>query len=329
VTPAPLLEVTDLHTYFPTRRGLVKAVEGASFSIRPGEILGVVGESGCGKSMTALSVMRLLQPPGRIVSGSIRFDGTELTKLTERRMREIRGDRIAMVFQDPMTSLNPVFKVGWQVGEPARLHRGRSRHEAAADAVAMLHRVGIPQAGEQARRYPHEFSGGMRQRALIASALVTGPELLIADEPTTALDVTVQAQILELIRTATSEHGTATMLITHNLGVVAGLCDRVVVMYAGRIVETGTVDEVLTDPKHPYTWGLLRSLPRPDGRGRTALDTITGSPPDLARKPTGCEFHPRCRFAFDPCATERPRLEPNKRGGAAACWFTQQGGELK
>jgi oligopeptide/dipeptide ABC transporter ATP-binding protein len=328
VTSEPLLQVRDLHTYFPIRRGVVKAVEGVSFHVDEGEVLGVVGESGCGKSITALSIVRLLAPPGRIVSGSIRFDGVELTELSERRMQQVRGDRISMIFQDPMTSLNPVLRVGWQVGEPARLHRGRSRREAAADAVAMLEQVGIPNAPVRGRQFPHEFSGGMRQRALIAAGLITRPSLLIADEPTTALDVTVQAQILELIRVATAEAGTATILITHNLGVVAGLCDRVVVMYAGRIVESGTVDEVLTDPKHPYTWGLLRSLPRPDRTGKYELDAIPGTPPNPARKPSGCAFHPRCRFALDECRTDVPSLEAPPRGGEAACWYTQKGGML-
>jgi oligopeptide transport system ATP-binding protein len=324
----PLLAVNDLHTYFPTRHGTVRAVEGVSFEIRPGEILGIVGESGCGKSVTALSVVRLLQPPGRIVSGSVKFDGVELTTLAERELQKLRGDRITMIFQDPMTALNPVFRVGWQVAEPMRLHRNESRASAAREAVRMLEKVGIPRAGERAHDYPYQFSGGMRQRALIASSLVTSPALVIADEPTTALDVTVQAQILELIRAITTEYNTATMLITHNLGVVAGLCDRVLVMYAGRVVEEGTTDAVLTDPQHPYTWGLLRSLPRLDHVGKYELDAIDGTPPDPAAKPSGCPFHPRCSFRLDRCRSELPALSARPRGGAAACWYTETGGQL-
>jgi phosphonate C-P lyase system protein PhnK len=328
-TVEPLLAVEDLHTYFPTRRGTVKAVEGVSFEIRPGEILGVVGESGCGKSITALSIARLLQPPGRIVSGSIRFGGVELTTLPEKEMQKLRGDQIAMIFQDPMTALNPVFRVGWQVGEPMRLHRGAGRRQAAREAITMLEKVGIPQAGVRARDYPYQFSGGMRQRALIASSLVTSPKLLIADEPTTALDVTVQAQILELIRAVTAEYNTATMLITHNLGVVSGLCDRVLVMYGGRVVEEGSTESVLTAPRHPYTWGLLRSLPRLDHAGKYELDAIEGSPPDPAAKPSGCAFHPRCAFRLDRCITDLPELSPRSGGGgSAACWYTKAGGEL-
>ena len=325
----PLLEVRDLHTYFPTQRGVVKAVEGVSFELRPGEILGVVGESGCGKSMTALSIVRLLPPPGRIVSGSIRFDGVELTELTEQELQGLRGDRIGMIFQDPMTSLNPVFRVGWQVGEPLRLHRGASRSTAAREAVSMLEKVGIPQAAERAGDYPHQFSGGMRQRALIATSLETSPTVLLADEPTTALDVTVQAQILELIGSITREYRTATMLITHNLGVVSGICDRVIVMYAGKVVESGTTEEVLVRPRHPYTWGLLQSLPQLDRPGKYALRAIEGAPPDPASKPAGCAFHPRCAFRLPRCSTDEPALKPQHESGSAACWFTEGGGELE
>jgi oligopeptide/dipeptide ABC transporter ATP-binding protein len=299
-----------------------------SFELRSGEILGVVGESGCGKSMTALSIVRLLPPAGRIVKGSIRFDGKELTKLDDEEMQALRGDRIGMIFQDPMTSLNPVFRVGWQVAEPLRLHRGASRASAAREAVAMLERVGIPQAAERARDYPHQFSGGMRQRALIATSLQTSPTLLLADEPTTALDVTVQAQILELIRQITVDYGTATMLITHNLGVVSGMCDRVIVMYAGKVVESGTTEDVLVRPQHPYTWGLLQSVPQLDRPGKYALRAIEGAPPDLAAKPSGCAFHPRCPFRLTRCVDEQPPLAPMHAGGSAACWYTQRGGEL-
>jgi oligopeptide/dipeptide ABC transporter ATP-binding protein len=324
----PLLEVRDLHTYFPTRTGVVKAVEGVSLHVERGEVLGVVGESGCGKSITALSIVRLLQSPGRIVSGQVLFEGRDLTQVSEKEMQRIRGDRIAMVFQDPMTALNPAYKVGWQVAEPIRLHRGASRAEAGRQAVSMLAGVGIPRAQERARSYPHEFSGGMRQRALIAAALGTSPSLLIADEPTTALDVTVQAQILDLLRHASSESGTSLMLITHNLGVVAGMCDRVVVMYAGRVVETGLTEEVLTRPKHPYTLGLLASLPQLGDAARTPLRTIEGAPPDPARKPGGCPFHPRCRFRLDRCPSEMPPMTPFEGGRAAACWYASEVGEV-
>jgi oligopeptide/dipeptide ABC transporter ATP-binding protein len=324
---APLLEVRDLHTYFPTRTGVVKAVEGVSLQIARGEVLGVVGESGCGKSVTALSIVRLLQAPGRIVSGSVTFDGIELSSASDAELQGIRGDRIAMVFQDPMTALNPAYRVGWQVAEPLRLHRGASRRDAGRRAVSMLAGVGIPRASERARSYPHEFSGGMRQRALIASALATSPPLLIADEPTTALDVTVQAQILDLLREASQEAGVAMMLITHNLGVVAGMCDRVVVMYAGRIVESGTTEEVLTAPKHPYTLGLLRSLPRLDDPSKGALRAIEGSPPDPAHKPAGCPFHPRCRFRLERCSTEMPPITPIGPAREVACWYTTEVGD--
>ena len=324
-----LLQVRDLHTYFPTGRGVVKAVEGVSFDVRAGEILGVVGESGCGKSITALSVVRLLQPPGRIVSGSVRFDGVELTELAEDGMQELRGRRIAMIFQDPMTSLNPVFRIGWQVAEPLRLHRSAGRAAAAREAISMLGNVGIPKPAERARDYPHQFSGGMRQRALIASSLITSPALLIADEPTTALDVTVQAQILELIRSATVEYDTATLLITHDLGVVSGLCDRVVVMYAGKVVESGSTEEVLTRPRHPYTSALLRSLPRIDRPGKYRLAAIEGFPPDPAYKPSGCAFHPRCAYKLPACVESEPKLLAGEGSAATACWYAQAGGELE
>jgi oligopeptide transport system ATP-binding protein len=324
----PLLEVKDLHTVFKTKEGTVKAVDGVSFELNPSETLGIVGESGCGKSVTALSIMRL-QRPGRIVSGSVMFKGQDLTRNTDEEMREIRGKEIAMIFQDPMTSLNPVYRTGWQVAEPLRLHHGWDPKKAMSSAVSMLGRVGIPSAAERARDYPHQFSGGMRQRVMIAMGLTTTPAVLIADEPTTALDVTIQAQILDLLRHVNREFGTATMLITHNLGVVAGMCQRVIVMYAGRIVEAGPTMDVFAHPKHPYTWSLLRSIPRLDAERHEPLKPIEGLPPNLVDLPTGCAFHPRCAFRVDRCARDTPQLMPVGETQRAACWVTQAGTELK
>jgi oligopeptide transport system ATP-binding protein len=327
--PGPLLEVHDLKTQFSTPEGVVKAVDGVSFELNAGETLGIVGESGSGKSVTALSVMRLIPPPGRIVGGRVIYDGKDLTKLSETEMQAIRGESIAMIFQDPMTSLNPVFKVGWQVGEPLMLHRAESKAKAFASAVAVLAKVGIPSPGDRARDYPHHFSGGMRQRAMIAMGLTTTPKVLIADEPTTALDVTIQAQILELLRNVNREFGTATILITHNLGVVAGMCERVMVMYAGRVVESGPTEDVFAHPKHPYTWSLLRSIPRLDAERHEALRPIEGLPPDLIDLPSGCAFHPRCTFAIDRCKRDTPALNRVGDTQLAACWVTQAGTELR
>ena len=324
----PLLEVQDLHTVFRTKEGTVKAVDGVSFELTPGETLGIVGESGCGKSVTALSIMRL-QRPGRIVSGKVMFKGQDLTRLTEPEMREIRGKEIAMIFQDPMTSLNPVFDVGWQVGEPTRVHHGWDAKRALASAVNMLGRVGIPAAASRAEDYPHQFSGGMRQRVMIAMGLTMTPQVLIADEPTTALDVTIQAQILDLLRHVNREFGTATILITHNLGVVAGMCQRVIVMYAGRVVESGPTTDVFAHPKHPYTWSLLRSIPRLDAETHEPLRPIEGVPPNLIDLPSGCVFHPRCVFRIERCAKDVPALLQVNDTQHAACWVTQAGGELK
>jgi oligopeptide transport system ATP-binding protein len=323
-----LLEVKDLHTVFKTKEGIVKAVDGVSFELHPGETLGIVGESGCGKSVTALSIMRL-QRPGRIVSGQVLFKGHDLTKNTEEEMRETRGREIAMIFQDPMTSLNPVYRTGWQVAEPLRLHHGWDAKKAMASAVNMLTRVGIPSAAERARDYPHQFSGGMRQRVMIAMGLTTTPAVLIADEPTTALDVTIQAQILDLLRHVNREFGTATMLITHNLGVVAGMCQRVIVMYAGRIVESGPTTDVFAHPKHPYTWSLLRSIPRLDADRHEPLKPIEGLPPSLIDLPSGCAFHPRCTFRVEKCSREVPQLMQVGETQRSACWVTQSGAELK
>ncbi len=324
----PLLELHDLKTQFFTPEGVVKAVDGVSLELNAGETLGIVGESGSGKSVTALSVMRL-QRPGKIVGGEVRFKGRDLTKLSEIEMREIRGQEIAMIFQDPMTSLNPVFRTGWQVGEPVRLHHGWDKARAMGVAVSMLGKVGIPAPEKRARDYPHQFSGGMRQRAMIAMGLTTTPKVLIADEPTTALDVTIQAQILDLLRTVNREFGTATILITHNLGVVAGMCERVMVMYAGRIVESGPTVDVFAHPKHPYTWSLLRSIPRLDEERHEPLKPIEGLPPDLINLPSGCAFHPRCQFKVERCSRDVPALTPVGDTQLAACWVTQSGAELK
>ena len=327
--PGPLLEVRDLRTQFTTREGVVKAVDGVSFELHSGETLGIVGESGCGKSVTALSIMRLVPRPGRIVGGEVLFEGRDLTKLTDAQMQEVRGESIAMIFQDPMTSLNPVFRVGWQVSEPLLLHRAVPQAKALGEATAMLGRVGIPSPEARARDYPHHFSGGMRQRAMIAMGLTTTPPVLIADEPTTALDVTIQAQILDLLRNANREFGTATILITHNLGVVAGMCERVMVMYAGRIVESGPTVDVFAHPKHPYTWSLLRSIPRLDAERHEPLKPIEGMPPDLSALPEGCAFHPRCPFKIERCSREIPALNRVGESQLAACWVTQSGVELK
>jgi oligopeptide transport system ATP-binding protein len=325
---APLLEVQDLHTVFASKDGIVKAVDGVSFELMAGETLGIVGESGCGKSVTALSIMRL-QRPGKIVSGKVVFKGQDLTKVSEYEMREVRGKEIAMIFQDPMTSLNPVFRVGWQVAEPVRIHQGLDAKRAMTSAVNMLARVGIPSAKTRARDYPHQFSGGMRQRAMIAMGLTTTPQVLIADEPTTALDVTIQAQILDLLRHVNNDFGTATILITHNLGVVAGMCKRVLVMYAGKIVEAGPTTDVFAHPKHPYTWSLLRSIPRLDADRHEPLKPIEGLPPNLVDLPSGCSFHPRCAFKVDRCMKDVPALQRVGETQLAACWVTQAGGELK
>jgi oligopeptide transport system ATP-binding protein len=302
-----MLQVDNLHTHFHTDDGVVRAVDGVSFHLDRGEVLGIVGESGSGKSVTSLSIMGLIaKPPGRHPAGRVVFDGMDLLGLPEAKMREIRGDRIAMIFQDPMTSLNPYLTVERQLTEVLEHHRGLSRRAARAQALAVLERVGIPDAERRLGAYPHEFSGGMRQRVMIAMALLCEPELLIADEPTTALDVTIQAQILELIATLRRSLGMAVLLITHDLGVVAGMADRVLVMYAGRVVETGGIDEIFADPRHPYTRGLLQSVPRLDEDKRAKLVPIAGLPPDLSNLPPGCAFAPRCTDREDACLAENP-----------------------
>lgn len=316
-----LLEVNDLSVEFTTETGVVRAVDGASFEISPGEILGVVGESGSGKSVTAMSILGLIKPPGRYKGGTIRFRGRNLLEATSAEMRSVRGGEIAMVFQDPMTALNPVMSIGKQIVEALRLHDSSLSRAGARDrAVELLRLVGVPNAEDRFQQYPHEYSGGMRQRAMIAMAIANNPVLLIADEPTTALDVTIQAQVLNLLRVAQAETSAATLLITHDLGVVAELADRVIVMYAGRVIEQGNVVSIFTRPRHPYTLGLLRSLPRMD-QDVDALRPIPGSPPSLVDPPGGCPFHPRCAFARDRCAAERPTLEVVQENHLSACHF--------
>jgi oligopeptide/dipeptide ABC transporter ATP-binding protein len=314
----PLLSVDELRTHFYTGAGVVRAVDGVSFAIERGEVLGLVGESGCGKSVTSLSIMRLVPPPGRVVAGRIRLEGEELLDKDAEAMRRVRGARIAMVFQEPMTSLNPVFTIGDQVAAAVLAHAGGSRRAAWDRAVEMLDRVQVPSPRERARDYPHQLSGGLRQRAMIALALAPGPQLLIADEPTTALDVTIQAQILDLLRRLQSERGMAVLLITHDLGVVAEPCHRVAIIYAGRIVELAAVETIFREPLHPYTRGLLRCLPHP-GRFGQPLSSIEGAPPDLRRIDGGCRFAPRCPLALDSCRRDEPALIERKPGHFVAC----------
>jgi peptide/nickel transport system ATP-binding protein len=316
----PLLEVDDLRVHLFTPRGVVRAVDGVGFSLSAGASLGIVGESGCGKTMTALALMRLIpSPPARIVSGRIVFDGEDIVALDEARLRELRGNAMAMIYQDPMTTLNPVFTVGEQIAEAVRLHRDASRTAALARAVEMLELVGIPDPPRCAASYPHQLSGGMRQRAVIAMGLVCHPKLLIADEPTTALDVTIQAQILELMRRLQQERDTAIILITHDLGVIADLVDTVVVMYAGKVVERAPVRRLFAAPRHPYTQGLLRSVPSVETREHR-MRTIDGTVPSAFAMPQGCRFHPRCTLARDICRTEEPPVVSDGAGGEAACW---------
>jgi peptide/nickel transport system ATP-binding protein len=320
---APLLEVESLKTHFFTRDGVVRAVDGVSFSIQPGETLALVGESGCGKSVTSLSIMRLIaSPPGRVVSGAVRFNGRDLLRLTEPEMRKVRGNEISMIFQEPMTSLNPVLTIGRQIAETLVLHRGMGRADARARAVELLRLVHISEPARRAREYPHQMSGGMRQRVMIAMALACDPKVLIADEPTTALDVTIQAQILDLMRELQAKTGTAILLITHDLGVVAEMAQRVVVMYAGRKVEEAPVGELFARPRHPYTRGLMNSMPRLGaGHGaRERLQEIPGMVPSLREPLAGCAFAARCAHAVERCRAEVPAFEPKAPGHAVACW---------
>jgi oligopeptide transport system ATP-binding protein len=318
----PLLEILDLHTEFRTGAGIVRAVDGVSYNVGAGETVAVVGESGSGKSVTALSVLRLIpDPPGRITAGSVIFAGRDLLSLSEPEMREIRGGEIGMVFQEPMTSLNPVLTIGRQITETLEQHRGLDRKAAVQRAEALLVQVGIAEPARRLKQYPHQLSGGMRQRVMIAIALACDPKLIIADEPTTALDVTIQAQILELMKALTRDRGIALIIITHNLGVVARYADRVNVMYAGRIVECGPAAEVYHDPRHPYTVALLRSVPRLDRPRQARLDPVEGQPPDLTRLDAGCAFRPRCRLADESCAAARPDLLPvGNEYHSAACF---------
>ena len=319
---APVLQVKGLKTQFFTDDGIVQAVDDVSFDLHAGETLGIVGESGCGKSVTALSILRLVQEPGRIVSGEIRFKDDDLLTMSEDEVREIRGKDIAMIFQDPLSSLNPVLPIGFQIQEAMNAHNRISNRDTRKRAVELLQKVRIPSARERLRDYPHQFSGGMRQRVMIAMALSNSPSILIADEPTTALDVTVQAQILELLRDLNEDLKTAIIMITHNMGVVAGLCSRVIVMYAGRIVEEGPVERIFKNPQHPYTWSLLQSIPRVDSDRSKRLLSIEGLPPDLIAPPKGCRFHPRCQFKIQRCLTDDPHLMEVGPDQEAACWVT-------
>jgi len=323
-----LLSVENIRTYFTTEAGEAKAVDGVSFSIERGETLGLVGESGCGKSVTSLSVMRLIaDPPGRIVSGDIRFRGRSLLTLSDSDMREVRGNDIAMIFQEPMTSLNPVFTCGFQIDEAVILHQGLGPKAAREKTVEMLQLVGIPDPSQRANEYPHQLSGGMRQRVMIAMALCCNPDVLIADEPTTALDVTIQAQILELLERLQAELGMAVLMITHDLGVIAEVADRVAVMYAGKIVESAVVDRIFEQPRHPYTIGLLESIPKLNEQ-KEKLSVIPGTVPDATRFPSGCRFAPRCSRAEAVCREAEPPLltiegEDTDKGHAVACWFAE------
>jgi peptide/nickel transport system ATP-binding protein len=322
-----LLSIDDLKVGFATDEGLVQAVDGVSFEISRGEVVAVVGESGSGKSVTGMTLMGLTRGPNARITGSAKLDGQELLTATNEELRKIRGNDIAMIFQDPISSLNPVYRVGWQIVEQIRTHHPElSKSDAAARAVELMERVGVPRAAERLRSYPHEFSGGMRQRVMIAMALSCSPKLLIADEPTTALDVTIQAQILDELRQLRDDTDAGIILVTHDLAVVADIADRVVVMYSGRVVEQGTLDDLFYDPQHPYTWGLLGSITRVDRDRGTRLPAIAGSPPSLLATPKGCHFKPRCPHAFDKCDTV-PALEsriPEEPGHSDRCWLTPE-----
>ena len=325
-----LLEVDDLKMYFHTQDGIVHAVDGVSYTLDRGETLGVVGESGSGKSVTHMTIMGLIDmPPGKIEGGDIIYRGESLLEKTEEEMQHIRGNDIAMIFQDPMTSLNPVYKIGRQVGEGLRLHRGYSKQEAQERAIELLRLVGIPNPEKRVNEYPHQFSGGMRQRVMIAMALACDPDILIADEPTTALDVTIQAQIIELMQEMQQKNGNAIIMITHDLGVVADMADKIMVMYAGRPVEFGTADEIFYESRHPYTWGLIRSIPEQAVDEKKPLTPIHGNPPSLVNLPSGCPFAPRCPYAVDICHEKLPEHYTTETGHYSACHFADDPEFLK
>ncbi len=327
---ADLLNVQGLETQFRTREGTVHAVNGVSFHLKEGETLGIVGESGCGKSVTVMSMLRLIpSPPGKVVAGTAIYQGKDLLKMSDEEIRHIRGSQISMVFQDPMTSFNPVLSIGRQVAEPLEIHNGTHRQQALDRAAEMLEMVGIPRAKERINDYPHQFSGGMRQRVMIAMSLICTPQILIADEPTTALDVTIQAQIVELVKRLRDELGMAIIWITHDLGIIAGLADRVAVMYGGFIIEEANVKPLYGNPQHPYTLGLLNSLPRMDESAYRRLASIDGLPPVLLEKPNYCPFAPRCSFAIERCWKENPPLMPVGPDHTAACWVDPQTGEAR
>lgn len=319
-----LLEVEKLSVHIPSPRGLVEAVDEVSFALGRGEVIGIVGESGCGKSMLALAILRLVPEPGRIVGGRVMLTGRDLLGLTEREMRRVRGNDIGIIFQDPSASLNPVMRVGRQIGETIQAHHSVAPGVAWRNAVKMLRAVRVPEPEVRARDYPHQYSGGMRQRVVIAIGMANRPQLLIADEPTTALDVTVQAQIMELLRAMNEERGTAIILITHNIALVSRFCSRVLVMYAGRVVESGSTLEVFESPHHPYTEALLKAVPRIDVAVREGLAAIEGRPPDLAQKPTGCAFHPRCAMRHQICIHETPPDVTVAAGRMARCWLAAE-----
>ena len=324
--PPALLSVRDLTVEFSTEAGVVIAVDGVSFDLQAGEILALVGESGCGKSATALALLRLISdPPGRIVGGEVHFRDCDLMQASEEALRKIRGNRIAMIFQEPMTSLNPVYTIGRQLGEPLELHKNLSGESLLEKCITLLESVNIPEARQRLQSFPHQFSGGMRQRMMIAMGMSCDPDIVIADEPTTALDVTIQAQLLELLQEQVTGRHTALLLITHNLGVVARYADRVNVMYAGRIVESASADEIYDAPRHPYTIGLLRSVPRLDRPASEKLVPIEGQPPNPLDLPSGCAFHPRCRFAIDRCRAEAPELARVGGDHSVACWVDVRG----
>ncbi|MBL8965936.1 MAG: ABC transporter ATP-binding protein [Spirochaetaceae bacterium] len=322
MTDEVILQVKDLRTYFHVDEGIVKAVDGVSFNLRKGETLGIVGESGSGKSVTNLSIINMIpNPPGRIAGGEVLFMGKDLLKMNIKQLREIRGNKISMIFQDPMTSLNPFLKISTQMVETIVLHQGLDKKAAKEKAIEMLKLAGIPAPEKRIDQYPHQFSGGMRQRVMIAMGLSCNPEILIADEPTSALDVTIQAQILDLMKDLTARLGTAVILITHSLGVVAGMCDNLCVMYAGRVVERGNTGDLFAEPKHPYTQGLIKSVPRLDQANNDRLNSIRGQPPNVIDLPDCCPFYPRCDKAMDVCKRKYPTTTEYGNGRAVACWL--------